>query len=136
MELQQLKERIKDAMTLISQSDVDSISLGIAELETVRPSLQEYVDKNPSDAEGHLEISKTYQIPMYLAMKLDSASQNDRMRLVSLMMGHMGKNNEYAQKAKFHLEEFCNLGSSDTRMIEAARKIISMLDGIINKTQK
>jgi hypothetical protein len=134
MELQNLKERIKDAMTLISQSDFDSISLGISELEAARPSLQEYLDKNPKDSEGHLEISKTYQIPMYLAMKIDHVNQNDRMKLVSLMMGHMGHNNEYAKKAKFHLEEFCKLGSNDPKMIEASKKIISMLDGIINKS--
>jgi len=134
MELQQIIERVKDALTLISQSDFDSISLGVSELESVRSSLQEYVDKNPTSAEAHKELSTTYQIPMMLAMKLDHVNQNDRMKLVSLMMGHMGQNNEYAKKAKFHLEEFCRLGCNDPRMIEAAKKIISMLDGIISKS--
>lgn len=133
MELQQLVERIKDALTLISQSDFDSISLGVSELESIRPSMQEYVDKNPNDAEGHRELSITYQIPMMLAMKMDNINQNDRMKLVTLLMSHMGKNNEYAHKAKFHLEEFCKLGSNDPKMIEASKKIISMLDGIINR---
>jgi hypothetical protein len=133
MELQQLQGMLKDALTLISQSDFDSISLGVSELESIRPSLQEYVDKNPTDAEGHKDLSTTYQIPMLLAMKLDQANPTERMKLVSLLMGQMGKNNENAQKAKFHLEEFCRLGSNDPKMIASAKAVIQMLDKVIIK---
>lgn len=133
MDLQKIKQRIQDAMMLIGASDVESMSVGIAELESVRPELQEYVNKYPKDAEGHLEISKTYQIPIFIAMKLDSFSQNDRMKAVSILMQYMSKSTEYAKQGKSHLEEFIKLGFPDPKMIDAARSIIKMLDNIINQ---
>lgn len=126
-----MKEKIQDAMMLINSPDLDSLSLGISELESVRPDLQEYVDNHPNDSGGHLEISKTYQIPMFIAMKLDSFSQNDKMKAVNLLMQYMGTSQESAKKAKFHLEEVIRLGHPDPKMIEASRSVIKMLENII-----
>lgn len=129
MELQKMKERIQDAMTLISSSDVDSLTLGISELESIRPDLQKYVDSYPNDADGHMEISKTYQIPIFIVMKLDTI--NDRPRAISLMMQYISKSKEYAAKGKFHLEEYCRMSTNDPKMVDAARSVIKMLDNVL-----
>lgn len=129
MELQKMKERVQDAITLINSSDADSLALGITELESVRPDLQEYVDKNPNDFQGHMEISKTYQIPIFIAMKLDSI--NDRQKAMALLMQYIGKSKEYAEKGKLHLEQYCKMSTDDPRMIDAARSVIKMLENIL-----
>jgi hypothetical protein len=131
MEIQKLKERIQDAIALINSSDYDSLALGVSELESVRPELQVYVDNFPNDSQGHMEISKTYQIPIFIAMKLDTI--NDRPKTMSLMMQYIGKSKEYAEKGKFHLEQYCNMSNDDPKMISAARAVIAMLDNILKR---
>lgn len=124
-----MKEKVQDALSLINSSDVSSLSLGCAELDSIRPDLQEYVDKYPEDCDGHMEISKTYQIPIFIAMKLDTIS--DKPKAVALFMQYIGQSKEYASKGKYHLEEFCRLSKGDPRLIEAAKKIIQMLDNVL-----
>jgi hypothetical protein len=114
---------------LINSSEVSSLTLGVAELDSIRSDLQEYVDKHPEDCEGHMEISKTYQIPIFIAMKLDTV--NDRPKAIALMMQYIGKSKEYATKGKYHLEEFCKLSKGDPRMIEAAKGVIKMLENVL-----
>jgi len=131
MELQKMKEKVQDAISLINSSDVTSLALGVSELDSIRPDLQEYVDKHPEDCDGHMEISKTYQIPIFIAMKLDTI--NDRPKAIALMMQYIGQSKEYAAKGKYHLEEFCRLSKGDPRMIDAAKKVMQMLDNVLKK---
>jgi hypothetical protein len=124
-----MKEKVQDAISLINSTDVSSLALGVSELDSIRPALQEYVDMHPDDCEGHMEISKTYQIPIFIAMRLDKVT--DRTKAFGLMMQYIGKSKEYAAKGKFHLEEFCRLSKGDPAMIQAARSVITMLDNVL-----
>jgi hypothetical protein len=133
MEIQKIQQKIVDAMMLMSSGNADSMSLGIAELESIRPDVEEYIKKNPKDPDGHLEISKTYQIPMLLALTIDKVGPNERGKVVSLLMSYINRSTEYAKKAKTHLEEFLKLGYSDQKIIESVKANIQMLNKVIKE---